>query len=77
MSNKAKALNATHDKFEVRVFSFLKNAFIPRLKDAVHSTFEGAEAVTSGLKVLPWEIAGHSIKHKQFHTVAIGKPQGG
>lgn len=72
--NEKKKLNERHDHFEVRVQSQMLNKFVPRVKDAVHSSIESALEVAKSLKLLAWEIAGHSRTHKQYHTVAFGKP---
>lgn len=73
-ANEKKKLNELHDHFEVRVKSQMLNGFVPRVKDAVHSSVESALEVAKSLKLLAWEVAGFSRTHRQYHTVAFGKP---
>lgn len=74
-ATRAKAINETHKRFEIGVFSPSLGKFVPRFKNAVHATIEGALKVVGTFKACKWEIQGLHKKHETWHPVATGTPE--
>lgn len=65
----------THSQFQIECFSPTLGRFIPRFKDAVHATLDGAKKVVDGFKACKWQIVGFNTQHQQWQVVKSGKPE--
>ena len=74
-ATRRKAINETHKRFEVGVFSPSLGKFVPHFKEAIHATVDSALNLVKSFKVSKWEIQGLHKKHETWHPVATGQPE--